>query len=98
MRSDKQIECVGGLALAEIEFGEQVLRLGRIRPQFQRAVFWALLTPLVVWWRRLVPLSAGRRYAKALPNAELQTVRACGHCVDMEKPDELARLVTNFLG
>src|ERR1700690_3920093 len=28
-------------------------------PQFQRALFWALLTPLVVWWRRLVPLSAG---------------------------------------
>jgi len=29
-------------------------------PQFQRALFWALLAPLVTWWRRLVPLSAGR--------------------------------------
>jgi pimeloyl-ACP methyl ester carboxylesterase len=55
---------------------------------------------LLVWGDddKVVPLSAGRRYAKALPNAELQTVKACGHCVDMEKPDELARLVTAFLG
>jgi pimeloyl-ACP methyl ester carboxylesterase len=55
---------------------------------------------LLVWGDddKVVPLSAGRRYAKALPNAELQTVKACGHCADMEKPDELARLVTAFLG
>ena len=55
---------------------------------------------LLVWGDddKVVPLSAGRRYAKALPNAELKIVTACGHCVDMEKPDELARLVTSFLG
>ena len=55
---------------------------------------------LLVWGEddKVVPLSAGRRYAKALPNAELQTVKGCGHCVDMEKPDELARLVTTFVG
>jgi pimeloyl-ACP methyl ester carboxylesterase len=55
---------------------------------------------LLVWGDddKIVPLSAGRRYAEALPNAELQTVKACGHCVDMEKPGELARLVTSFLG
>jgi len=29
-------------------------------PQFQRALFWALLAPLVLWWRRAVPLSRGR--------------------------------------
>ena len=55
---------------------------------------------LLVWGDndKVVPLSAARVYAKALPNAELKTVSACGHCVDMEKPDELARLVTAFLG
>jgi pimeloyl-ACP methyl ester carboxylesterase len=55
---------------------------------------------LLVWGEddKVVPLSAGRRYAEALANAELRTVEACGHCVDMEKPDELARLVTVFLG
>jgi len=55
---------------------------------------------LLVWGEddRVVPPSAGRLYAKALPNAKLSTIAACGHCVEMEKPDELAALVTGFLG
>ena len=55
---------------------------------------------LLVWGDddKVVPLSAGRRYAKALPNAKLHTIAACGHCVDMEKPDELAKLVIGFVG
>jgi pimeloyl-ACP methyl ester carboxylesterase len=44
-----------------------------------------------------VPRSAGDIYAKNLPNARLQVVPACGHFVDLEKPDELARLVTDFI-
>ena len=48
---------------------------------------------LVVWGDddRIVPCSAGDVYAKKLPRARLEIVRACGHCVDMEKPAELAR-------
>lgn len=55
---------------------------------------------LVVWGDddKVTPLSAGRRYAEALPNAKLELVKHCGHCVDMEKPDELAKLVTAFIG
>lgn len=55
---------------------------------------------LVVWGDddRVVPASAGRRYAELLPNARLETVAGCGHCVEMEKPEELARLVTAFIG
>jgi len=55
---------------------------------------------LVVWGEddKVVPLSAGQRYAKALPKAKLEIVKACGHCVDMEQPDQLAKLVTTFLG
>ena len=55
---------------------------------------------LLVWGDddKVVPLSAGRRYAEALANAKLHTIAACGHCVDMERPDELAALVTGFLG
>jgi pimeloyl-ACP methyl ester carboxylesterase len=45
-----------------------------------------------------VPLSAARRYVDALPNAQLETVAACGHCVDMEQPDALAKLVIDFVG
>jgi len=54
---------------------------------------------LVVWGDndRVVPESAAGAYAKALPNAKLEIVKGCGHCVDMEQPDTLAKLVTNFI-
>ncbi len=50
---------------------------------------------LVVWGDddKIVPLSAGRRYAEALPNAKLEIVEDCGHCVDMEKPAALAAFI-----
>ncbi len=55
---------------------------------------------LVVWGDddRVVPLSAGKRYVEALPDARLEIVKNCGHCVDMEQPEALAKLVTNFIG
>jgi pimeloyl-ACP methyl ester carboxylesterase len=54
---------------------------------------------LVVWGDddKVVPLSAGERYVQALPSARLEIVKACGHCVDMEQPEALAKLVTNFM-
>ena len=54
---------------------------------------------LVVWGRddRIVPLECGERYAKSLPHARLAIVEGAGHFVDMEKPDELAQLVTRFV-
>jgi pimeloyl-ACP methyl ester carboxylesterase len=54
---------------------------------------------LVVWGDddRVVPQSAAGAYVKALPNAKLEIVKGCGHCVDMEQPDTLAKLVTNFI-
>ena len=57
-------------------------------------------TPALVVWGdddKHVPKSAGDAYVKALKNARLETVAACGHYVDMEKPDELARLVSTFV-
>ncbi len=55
---------------------------------------------LVVWGDddKVVPMSAGKRYVEALPNARLEIVKGCGHCVDMEQPEALAKLVTNFIG
>ena len=54
---------------------------------------------LVVWGDddRIVPQSAGEVYAKSLPKARFETIAASGHCVDMEQPDALARLVTSFI-
>ncbi len=54
---------------------------------------------LVVWGEddRIVPISAGHAYAKALPGARFATVPASGHFADMEQPEALARLVLDFL-
>ena len=54
---------------------------------------------LVVWGEhdRIVPRSAGELYARALHEARFETVAAAGHCVDMEQPEALARLVTPFI-
>jgi pimeloyl-ACP methyl ester carboxylesterase len=55
---------------------------------------------LVVWGDddKVVPISAGKRYLESLPDAHLEIVRSCGHAVDMEQPEALAKLVTNFIG
>ncbi len=54
----------------------------------------------VVWGDddKVVPLSAGKCYVEALPDASLEIVKSCGHCVDMEQPETLARMVTDFIG
>ena len=55
---------------------------------------------LLVWGAedRVVPISAAARWQQAMLGARLEVVAACGHCVEMEKPAELARLLTEFLG
>ena len=56
---------------------------------------------LVVWGDddKVVPLE--RRQALSRSAARRQawrSSRSCGHCVDMEQPEALAKLVTNFIG
>ena len=55
---------------------------------------------LVVWGAedRVVPISAADRVMAGLRGARLAVVPACGACVEMEKPAEFARLVTEFIG
>jgi pimeloyl-ACP methyl ester carboxylesterase len=54
---------------------------------------------LVVWGKkdRVVPLECGERYVKALPQARLEVIEGAGHFVEMEKPDELSKVVGGFL-
>jgi pimeloyl-ACP methyl ester carboxylesterase len=57
-------------------------------------------TPALIVWGsddRIVPLECGERYAKALARARLEVIEGAGHFVEMEKPDELARLVVDFV-
>jgi pimeloyl-ACP methyl ester carboxylesterase len=53
---------------------------------------------LVVWGAedRIVPISCARQYVDRLPQATLEVIAACGHCVEMERPDELAGLIKRF--
>jgi pimeloyl-ACP methyl ester carboxylesterase len=55
---------------------------------------------LVVWGDddQVVPLSSGRRYVDALPNARLEIIPSCGHLVELEQPAALATLIRSFVG
>jgi pimeloyl-ACP methyl ester carboxylesterase len=54
---------------------------------------------LIVWGDddRIVPVSAGHAYARSLHDATFTTVPDCGHFAEMEKPDAVAGLCTDFL-
>jgi pimeloyl-ACP methyl ester carboxylesterase len=60
----------------------------------------AVRAPALVAWGdddKVVPSSTAAAYVKALPNARLEIVKTAGHCVDMEQPEALAKLVTRFI-
>lgn len=54
---------------------------------------------LVIWGDddRIVPISAGKVYTGALRNATMTTLAGCGHFAEMEKPTEVAKLVSDFI-
>ena len=54
---------------------------------------------LIIWGDddRIVPISAGHAYAKALHEATFATIPACGHYAEMEKPDVVATLAIDFI-
>jgi 4,5:9,10-diseco-3-hydroxy-5,9,17-trioxoandrosta-1(10),2-diene-4-oate hydrolase len=54
---------------------------------------------LVVWGEndRMVPHSHGETYAKLIPNAKLKLIPSAGHSVHMERPEETAKMVLEFL-
>ena len=59
------------------------------------------ITPpaLVIWGEKdnMVPRAHGETYAKLIPNAKLTVIPGAGHSVHVEKPEETARLVADFL-
>jgi pimeloyl-ACP methyl ester carboxylesterase len=54
---------------------------------------------LIVWGDKdkVIPISTAKRYLAALPNARLEVIRDCGHCVDLEQPNRLAGLIKPFI-
>jgi len=55
---------------------------------------------LIVWGAedRVVPPGTAAAWQAAMPRARLEILPGCGHCVAMEQPAALARLVTGFAG
>ena len=54
---------------------------------------------LVIWGRQdgLLPIASGARYAAQIRGACLVSFDKCGHIPALEKPEELACIVTGFL-
>ena len=83
---------------------EQACRLGW-RPYMHYAALPNLLarlgrTPTKIVWggaNPIVPLSAGRLYQRSIPGAELDVMDGCGHRPEIERPDDFARRVGEFL-
>jgi pimeloyl-ACP methyl ester carboxylesterase len=65
-----------------------------------RARYRTLRQPsLVIWCRNdpIVPLAAGRRLTRALPNARLAVLKGCHHLPQDERPDALLAQLKPFL-
>jgi pimeloyl-ACP methyl ester carboxylesterase len=58
------------------------------------------MSTLLVWGERdrIVPLECAEQYASKLPQARLEIVAGCGHAVDLERPEALARLMSQANG
>jgi pimeloyl-ACP methyl ester carboxylesterase len=46
---------------------------------------------------RIVPANCAERYAASIPGARLRMLDGCGHFAELEKPEELANLVRDFV-
>ncbi|MGD9998785.1 MAG: alpha/beta fold hydrolase [Acidimicrobiia bacterium] len=60
----------------------------------------AATVPTLVLWGEgdaIVPRSCAEQYAQIMPNATLTTLPGGGHRLDLELPDEVARLVHEFV-
>ena len=57
------------------------------------------LPTLVVWGKQdqIVPFSAAEVYHDSIEGSRLAPLEGCGHCPEIEKPDEFVQLVHGFL-
>jgi pimeloyl-ACP methyl ester carboxylesterase len=55
---------------------------------------------LVAWGTQdaIIPPAEAHHWARLLPDARVEFIEDCGHRVDIEQPDALARAIESFLG
>jgi pimeloyl-ACP methyl ester carboxylesterase len=59
----------------------------------------AIASPVLVVWGaadRMIPVAHGRAYAAAIPGARFRLITEAGHLPQLETPDELLQLITEF--
>ncbi len=68
-------------------------------PRLQERLYRVTAPCLVLWGEKdeLLPVEYGRLYEQNIKNAQLSIVKGCGHLPPLEKPEETARYVTEFL-
>jgi len=68
-------------------------------PRLQERLYRVNVPTLILWGERdrLMPLEHGRVYERNIKGARLSIVSGCGHLPPLEKPDETARYVLDFL-
>jgi pimeloyl-ACP methyl ester carboxylesterase len=57
-------------------------------------------TPALIVWGgrdRIVPPGVAQQFGRALPTSRVTVLDGAGHFVDMEQPDTLAKLITQFV-
>ena len=68
--------------------------------QFEDGKLHSIHAPTLVLWGHddlLTPLPLGERYQKGIPGAKLVVIDQCGHVPQSEKPQELNKLLMDFL-
>jgi pimeloyl-ACP methyl ester carboxylesterase len=68
-------------------------------PKLARRLYRVKAPTLLIWGRedRVIPFENAELWMEAMPHARLAALDACGHVPHRERPDELARLVSDFL-
>jgi 4,5:9,10-diseco-3-hydroxy-5,9,17-trioxoandrosta-1(10),2-diene-4-oate hydrolase len=89
------------LAGTLVEIARSGVSLGGQRAEVLRVDRLAeVATPtLIVWGARdpVFPLAHGERAARLIPHARLAVLARCGHCPQLEAPDEFNRLAMEFM-
>ena len=68
-------------------------------PKLERRLYRITAPTLVVWPDddRVIPRAHAERYAERIPDARLEVIDSCGHALYGEKPQEIARVVLDFM-
>jgi pimeloyl-ACP methyl ester carboxylesterase len=91
------------IALPQMKVMEAVAKVGwnpylhdpKLAPRLRRV----RAPTLVVWGRQdgITPLPYGERYRDLIPGAKLAVLERCGHLPSLEQPNELVRVIGEFL-